>query len=258
MKITILGSGSAYGTPYALNRWLDGVDKNNKKNYRLRSSIYLEDGNDKLLVDCGPDFRQQTINNNITEVKNIFITHPHTDHIMGIWDLTKCVKTQCNEVNLYGDSNTLKTITARFPFIFDEDFDELDQWRIKLNKVNAYSNKKIKNTSMEIIPLKFNHFDIYSFGFRYKNVVISPDMDNIPQSTQEHLYNLDLWVLECNNIVHRDNGHTNLEQAMEFIKKYKPKKAIFTHLSAEADYETMSKKLPENVILAYDGLVYEI
>ena len=110
----------------------------------------------------------------------------------------------------------------------------------------------------DIIPLKFIHGDLYSYGLKYKNVVISSDLEYIPPINNQYLENLDLWVMECNNIEYKDNGgHTFLEQVLERIKQFKPKKAILTHFSWQWDYETMSKKLPDNVIMAWDGMEVE-
>lgn len=257
MKITILGSGGAYGTPVALNRYGD-IDIKNPKNLRTRSSLLLEENGSSLLIDCSPDFRQQTILNNIEDkekVSNIFISHDHADHIMGIWELTNIAsKCKC-EIKLWSEQSILETIKFRFPFIFKEGFHEIGEGRVSLN--NFEVNKEQKVGSFFITPLRFVHKAINSYGFKYKNFAFIPDLNEIPEETEKYLYNLDLWIIENNNLNLKTNGHSHVEQNLERIIKYKPKRAILNHLSENIDYEKVSKMLPDDVELAYDGMVIE-
>lgn len=254
MKITILGSGGAYGTPKALNRYGD-IDLNNKKNFRTRSSLLFEDGDFSLLIDCSPDFRIQTLLNNIKNVKDIFITHPHTDHIMGIWELTDIASKTHSEIKIWSEENVLEVIKSRFPFMFEENFHEIGDGIVSLNKIESYKTFSINNL---LTPIEFEHKYIKTFGFKYKNFVLTPDFHNIPEETEKYLYDLDLWILENNNLEAKKNGHSHIEQNLERIEKYKPKMAILNHLSENIDYDKVSKILPNNVKLAYDGMIIEI
>lgn len=256
MKITILGSGGAYGTPVATNKY-GNIDINNPKNIRTRPSLFLEDEGFELLIDCGPDFRQHTILNNIKNISSIFISHDHADHIISIWELTNIASKNKSEIKIWSEKNVLDTIKSRFPFIFKEGFHEIGKGRITLNEFKPYEEIKLSPLDMLITPLKFTHKAISSYGFKYKNIVFAPDLNEIPKETEKYLYNLDLWILENNNLNFKPNGHSHVEQNLERIKKYKPKQAILYHLSENIDYNEVSKMLPSNVKLAYDGMIIE-
>lgn len=257
MKITILGSGGAYGTPKALNRHGE-IDINNKKNFRTRSSLFIEENNSSFLVDCGPDIRMQTLLNNIKDIDSIFISHDHADHIIGIWELTDIASKFKKEIKIYSEENVLNIIKSRFPFIFQEGFHEIGEGRITLNKFEPYKKFKLEPTNFELLPLTFIHKKINSYGFKYKNFVFTPDVSEIPEETEKYLYDLDLWIVENNNLIPKLNGHSHIELNLERIKKYKPKQVILNHLSENIDYDSVSKMLPDNVKLAYDGMVIEI
>ena len=251
MKITFLGTGSAYGTPYCGNGWQNGVDKNNIKNNRLRYSLLLEDNNNQLLIDCSPDFRQQSIKHNLNSFNDVFYTHWHADHTFGTWELDEYTTFYKKHLNLWADKKTLKVLNDKFDYLL------CDKERFTLNEIKPFKNYKIAN--MDIIPLKCIHGDLYSYGLKYKNIAITSDLEYIPPINNKYLENLDLWIMECNDIEYKDNGgHTYLEQALERIKQFKPQKTILTHFSSHWDYEIMSKKVPENVILAWDGMEIDL
>lgn len=250
MKITFLGTGSAFGTPYCGNDWQKGVDKNNIKNNRLRYSLLLDDNNNQLLIDCSPDFRQQSITHNLNNFSDIFYTHWHPDHTFGTWELGKYAELYKKHLNLWASKKTLKFLKDKFGYFVS------NKNTFTLNEIKPFKNYKIAN--MDIIPLRFMHKNIYSYGLKYKNIVISGDARYIPKINYEYLKNLDLWIMECNNVKYKDNGHTYLEKALKIIEQFKPKKTILTHLSRDWDYKTMSKKVPENVILAWDGMEIEV
>lgn len=250
MKIKILGSGSADGIPSITNFWKDNLDKNNIKNIRFRSSFYLND-NKNLLVECGPDIREQTIKHNLKDFNSIFISHGHMDHIAGIWELEQIIYLYKKQLTIYVNQQTTDIIKEKFPWIFDNDY-------ITIKTINSLEKQNIDG--FEIMPMNFKHGKrMISMGFRYKNFAFTPDLHEIPQENDEYLKNLDLWLLECNDLEYNEKfGHTYLQQALEFINKYKPKRAILNHLSDAIDYETISKKLPKNVELAYDGMKIEV
>ncbi|HSQ97879.1 MAG TPA: MBL fold metallo-hydrolase [Rickettsiales bacterium] len=256
MRIEILGSGTADGYPRITNNFLNIIDNNNTKNIRLRSSFYLQDNDDNLLVECGPDIRQQTIKYNIKDFDNIFISHGHTDHMIGIWELEEVVSLYKRNLKIHGNEQTTNIIKERFPWMFDNT--ETENGSIILKTIKPL--EKIKIGSFEILPMNFKHGNHFtSMGFRYKNFAFSPDLNEIPQENDEHLQNLDLWLLECNDLEYDPKyGHTYLQQAINFIEKYKPKNAILTHIGVEIDYDKISKILPYNVKLAYDGMEIEI
>ncbi|GMO61089.1 MAG: MBL fold metallo-hydrolase [Rickettsiales bacterium] len=254
MKITILGSGSAYGSPTAGNYTTDNIDLSNYKNIRLRPSFYLEDSGDKLLVECSPDFRQQINTYNIKTIENIFISHGHCDHIIGVWELTKLAKTIQKTINIYADNQTTEEIENMFPFMFKTDFKEMGEGSVVLKPIK--DNQTF--TSFKLFPLKFLHKGKETTGFRYKDFCFIPDLEAICETSEEYLYDAKLWILENNNLNDEKNGHNYLEQSLKWIEKFKPKQVILNHLNTTIDYEKVSKMLPKGVELAWDGMIVEI
>jgi len=251
MKITFLGTGDFYGNPRYGDLWHNGVDENNSKNTRLRYSILLDDIENQLLIDCSPDFRQQSIIHKIKNFSDVFYTHYHRDHIGGTFELEKYSKINKKHINLWADSETLRELNMNFSWTLK------DKEKFSLNEIHPFEEHKIAN--MNIIPLKFTHGTLNTYGMKYKNTVISADAGTIPEENYPYLENLDLWIMECENIEPTHVGtHFHLDLALEMINKFKPKMAIFTHFGWEWDYEIMNKKLPKGIEMAYDGMIVEV
>ncbi|OPZ77543.1 MAG: putative hydrolase [Alphaproteobacteria bacterium ADurb.Bin438] len=257
MEIIILGSGSAYGTPYAGN-FFGSADKNNDKNIRLRPSAYFKDGEDAFLIECGPDFRQQTCIHNINKIDNIFLSHGHADHIMGIWELTRFSKMMKAPINIFGNEATIKEVKERFSFMFKDGFKEMGDGGVILNIIKPYQDLKLPKTDLTIKTLNFIHKKQEILGFKYKNMVYTPDVAEIPEETKPYLENLDLWIFECDSFEDAKKGHNYLDQALKWINEFKPKRCILNHLNVTIDYNSVSKLLPSNTELAYDGMIVKI
>ena len=118
MLIKILGSGSAYGTPMCFNNWGDIVNKESPHNLRSRFSIYLEDDGHKMLVDMGPEFRLQTIENKITDIDGVFLTHGHYDHIAGVPELFRAAALLNKQLNIYTSEETLQEVKNCYAYMF--------------------------------------------------------------------------------------------------------------------------------------------
>ena len=174
--------------------------------------MFLNDNeNGEFLIECSPDFRLQTINNNINDFENIFISHAHADRIMGLWELTKIAKINQKTIFVYSSKEILDTIKIRFPFMFTETFKEMGSGSVVLKEFIAKEKINPENTNISITPLHFMHKNENCNGFKYKNFVFTSDVESIPQETEEYLYNLDLWILECNNLEEKNNGHNYLK-----------------------------------------------
>jgi len=255
MKLKLLGTGTADGYPRITNNFSTNIDSSNLKNIRLRSSFYLQDGNDNLLVECGPDIRQQTIKYNIKDFNNVFISHGHTDHMIGIWELEEVVSLYKRNIKIYGNDETINIIKERFPWMFDNK--ESDNGSIILKPIQPLHEIRIGN--FYILPMNFKHGKFTSTGFRYKDFVFTPDLHEIPTENDEYLQNADLWLLECNDLEYDERyGHTHLQQALNFIAKYQPKRSILTHIGATIDYDKVSSMLPSGAEVAWDGMEVEV
>lgn len=134
---------------------------------------------------------------------------------------------------------------------------ESDNGSIILKPIQPLCEIRIGN--FDILPMNFKHGKFTSMGFRYKNFIFTPDLHEIPAENDLYLQNADLWLLECNDLEYDPRyGHTHLQQALNLIEKYKPKRAILTHIGAGMDYERVSKMLPSGVEVAWDGMGVEM
>ncbi|MCM1324031.1 MAG: MBL fold metallo-hydrolase [Acetobacter sp.] len=257
MKITILGSGAAYGVPMIFNTW-GNAEKTNPKNNRTRASILLEIKGKNILIDAGPDFREQINKNNIKNIDSVFITHGHYDHIGGVPELPRATKLLGHSINVYAASETMTELKNSYGYLFkavtaaEPDSKSLN-WKLLPNE------GKFTAEGLEFKTFQLPHHFMHSSAFRYQNVAYVTDWQQMPETVKDQLRNLDLLILECNNGTEpADNGHSDLFKVKEVLAEINPRQTVLTHLSIRVDYETLSQKLPENCILAYDGMHIEI
>jgi len=251
MKITILGCGTSGGVPRVGNIW-GNCDPNNPKNRRRRSSILVQHEGTDVLIDTSPDLREQCLDANITRLDAVLYTHDHADHTHGIDDLRGIFFCMKKRVDIYADRKTLDMLENRFDYIFAS----------KENYPAICKGHEIDLSSFEIGALNIQpftqiHGQNTSLGFHLNRIAYSTDFNAIPEESDEHLYNLDLWVVDALRPEPHPT-HSHLEQTLQLIEKYKPKKAILTHMAWEMDYETVKAGLPDYIEPAYDGLVIEI
>lgn len=249
MKVTFLGTGTSQGVPVIgctceVCRSLDYRDK------RLRSSIHLDIDGQSLVIDAGPDFRQQMLRENINKLDAVILTHAHRDHTAGIDDVRAYNFLQSMNMPVYGTVETLNQIKNDFAYIFGPDnYPGLP--RLDLRTITE-SSFAISNIT--IIPLPVLHLRLPVLGFRIGDFSYITDANVIPETTYEKLKGTKSLVI---NALQREQhiSHFNLEQAIEIVRKINPEKAYFTHISHKMGlHAEVSKELPENISLAIDGL----
>lgn len=255
MKITVLGSGSAYGSPMAFNAWC-GIDPSDNKNHRLRPSIMIEDEGKIIIIDAGPDLRQQTLLWNIKNVDAVFLTHGHYDHIGGIPELPRAAKVLGHQIEIYGSAETLAEVRSCYGYLFREHSDPEKEglhWRI------LPDNGNFQACGLTFQTFQVRHHRLHPSAFRYKNFAYITDWAHLPVEAYPCLQGLDLLIAECNNgMVHEENGHSDFPTIQERMKKITPKKLALCHLSCRVDYNDFIQYLPENVTLCYDGVMFEV
>lgn len=248
MKVTFLGTGTSQGIP------IIGSDhpvckSDNPKDRRLRSSVLINWDNYNFVIDCGPDFRTQMLNSNCSKIDAIIYTHEHSDHVAGLDDIRPFFFKQ-GKIPIYAHKRVLNELKKRFYYIFDENYSYPGSPKVIENIIS--SNFNINNK--EIIPIDALHKDLQIFGYRFEKFAYLTDVKTIEDKEINKLNNLDVLVVNALRIEHH-YSHFNLEQALEFIKIVKPKKAYLTHISHMLGFhDEVQKILPENVFLAYDGL----
>jgi phosphoribosyl 1,2-cyclic phosphate phosphodiesterase len=258
MKVTVLGSGSAYGVPYVGGGW-GNCDPNNPKNRRTCPSILIQDEATTLLVDMGPDYKEQSLRHNITKLDAVFFTHPHADHIAGMFHLPIQMAHQNGQnLALYADRATRRDIEKVWWYMFDPSIG-LEY----TGTARPLWREMLPPEQLQIGTLKLqtwwqqhgNRFK--SVGLRIGNFGYSTDVSAFPEESEEYLYGLDTWFVDCNCVTNTDKSHGYVEQCLRWAEKFKPRQTYLTHLDYTVDYDTVSKMLPECVDLAYDGLVLE-
>ncbi len=249
MKVTFLGSGTSQGVPVIgcpceVCRSLDYRDK------RLRSSVHLDIDGQSLVIDTGPDFRQQMLRENINKLNAVILTHAHRDHTSGIDDVRAYNFLQNMNMPVYGTMETLHQIKNDFGYIFGPDnypgLPRLD--------LHAITESPFVINTTTITPLPVLHLRLPVLGFRAGDFSYITDANFIPDATYEKMKGTKVLVM---NALQREKhiSHFNLTEAIEVAKKINAEKTYFTHISHKMGlHAEVSKELPENISLAVDGL----
>jgi phosphoribosyl 1,2-cyclic phosphate phosphodiesterase len=202
-----------------------------------------------ILIDSSPDIKYQFLKNKINSLDSIIYTHEHSDHVAGLDDIRPFFFNQ-GKIPIYAHKRVLNELKKRFYYIFDENYSYPGSPKVIENIIS--SNFNINNK--EIIPIDALHRDLQIFGYRFEKFAYLTDVKTIEDKEINKLNNLDVLVVNALRI-EQHYSHFNLEQALEFIKIVKPKKAYLTHISHMLGFhDEVQKILPENVFLAYDGL----
>lgn len=258
MKITVLGSGSAYGVPYAGGGW-GACDPRQPRNRRTSPSILIEEAGTKLLVDIGPDYKEQSLRHDIRALDAIFFTHPHADHIAGMFHLPIMMSHLGGKhLPMYADRFTRRDIERVWWYMFDPaiGLEYTGSARPYWHEMLPPQQLRIGNIDLQTFWQQ--HGKIRSVGLKSGRFAYSTDVNEFPPESEEHLYGLDVWFVDCNCLTGTDKSHSYVEKSVAWAQKFKPKKTYLTHLDYTIDYDTVSKQLPEGVELAYDGLVVEL
>lgn len=256
MKITVLGSGSAYGTPMIFNQWRE-ANPENPKNRRSRASIIIEEAGKSILVDAGPDLRMQINAAKIQNVDAVFLTHGHYDHIAGIPELPRAAKILGHGIDIFGSNETLSEVKSSFGYLFKEKADaEPDNKKLNWNVLPDLG--KFDCCGLTFGTFQVPHHRLHCSAFRCKDFAYVTDWEEIAEEGYKVLLGIKYLFIECNNgLSFEKNGHSNLENVKRAVDRINPEKVVLTHLSGRVDYDLFSASLPdERWSLAYDGAVY--
>ncbi len=249
MKITLLGTGTSQGVP-VMGCDCEVCASSNPKDKRLRTSVLLEIADKNLLIDCGPDFRQQMLRLDVKHIDAVLITHEHQDHIAGLDELRSYIFKQNRPMPIYAEERVVTNIKYRFPYAFSTT-PYPGAPRFAMHSIRSGD---LHIEGIEVDAIRIQHGKLPILGFRFGNFAYLTDLNGIPESSKDHLQNLDVLVLDA--LHHRPHhSHYNVHQALEVIDELKPEKAYLTHISHDMGlHDEMNHQLPENVELAYDGL----
>ena len=262
LEFVILGCGSSGGVPRADGDW-GACDPSNPKNARTRCSLLArrrsEAGPEQettLLVDTAPDLRLQTAAAGVKRVDAVLFTHDHADQAGGIDDLRAFFLRHRRRTPCFMDAATQANIVHRFGYVFEGqggypaicDVHDLPGHGVEF-AVDGPSG------AIPIMTFDQDHGDIRSVGYRIGDVAYSSDVVGLPEDSFDILAGVRVWVVDA--LRYRPHPtHATVEQALAWIDRVKPERAILTNLHVDLDYETLRRELPEGVEPAYDGLTF--
>ncbi len=257
-RLVILGSGSSGGVPRLGNDW-GACDPDNPKNRRLRCSALIErygpDGLTSALLDTGPDVREQLLGANVASLDGVVYTHDHADHTHGIDDLRVLCYRMRRRIDAWSDAATEASLTTRFGYCFETPPGRSYPPIMTARRIEPPAPFAVdgRGGPIRFEPVEQLHGDMISLGFRVRDIAYSPDISGLTDTSAARLEGLDVWIVDALRHVPHPS-HFTVAQAVEWIERLKPKRAILTHLHVDLDYETLSRELPDNVEPAYDGM----
>ncbi|MFT5336402.1 MAG: phosphoribosyl 1,2-cyclic phosphate phosphodiesterase [Sphingobacteriales bacterium] len=249
-RIIFLGTGTSQGVP-VIACDCKICTSNDPKDARLRSSVYVEYEGLKLVVDSGPDFRQQMLREKIQKVDSILFTHEHKDHTAGLDDVRAFNFKWKMDMPLYAEERVQASLKNEFSYIFSGiKYPGIPQ----VNLVPILENVPLNIQGKIIEPIRGFHYKLPVFGFRFGGLSYITDINSMPNEEIEKIKGSEILVI---NALRKEKhiSHFNLDEALEFIEKVQPKKAYLTHISHLFGlHELEMKTLPEGVEIAFDGL----
>jgi len=253
LKITFLGTGTSQGVPVIASNHPVCLSTD-VKDKRLRSSILISWDDKTVVIDCGPDFRQQMLRENVQLINGVLFTHEHSDHTAGLDDLRPfCYK--IGEMPIFLSQITLDSLEQRFQYIFSQENRYPGAPSVQPNIIDK---TPFSFLGLTITPIQVMHGNLAILGYRIQNIAYLTDVKTITIEEKEKLRNLDVLIVNALRIEEHPT-HFNLKEALNFIEEIQPKRAYFTHISHKLGFhKEVSAKLPKNVFLSFDGLEVEV
>lgn len=252
-KITFLGTATSIGVP-VIACDCEVCRSSNPKDSRLRSSVLIEIGDTTLVIDCGPDFRQQMLTHKVNRIDALLLTHEHRDHVGGLDDVRGFNYSQRESVSVYCEQRVVDNLKKDFSYIFaDQKYRGVPE--LSLHYIN---DEKFSVKRVDIEPIRVMHHKLGILGFRVGSFAYITDASFI---AEEELVKLEgLSVLVVNALRKSPHfSHFSLDDALAVIDRLKPKDAYITHISHLMGlHDAVNRELPPNVRLAFDGLVIEL
>jgi len=252
MKVTILGCGTSGGVPRIGNEW-GACDPENPKNRRRRCSILVENEGTEVLIDTSPDIRDQLLDTGTTRLDGVVWTHEHADQCHGIDELRVLAIRNRERVNVWGNKITLDVLKRRFDYCFTQ----LNGSPYPAILKEHYIDGPFSVGNIDFIPFDQDHGSVISLGFRMGAIGYSNDLVNLDDLGFEILEGVDTWIVDAMRYTPHPT-HVNVETALKWIERLKPRRAILTNMHVDLDYETLKAELPDGVEPAYDGMVIEV
>ncbi len=258
MKITLLGTGTSVGIPSLGQLGWGKCDPQNPKNKRQRCAVLIQSNNTNILIDAGPDIKNQLINHNLDVLNAIIITHEHADHISGLDELRPFYFPKQEMINIYTIERTANFLSNRFDYLFKKNERSQSYFKppMNLNILNYYD--EINFNDINIKTIKQHHGVIDTIGLIINDkFAYCTDVVDFPEHSFNQLKNLDILVITGLRATPHI-AHAHFDLTFSWINELKPKKAYLTHLSPDSDHDSVLSLCPSNVEPAYDNMCFTL
>lgn len=254
MKVRILGCGTSSGVPRIGNDW-GRCDPAEPKNRRRRVSILVSDGDTRILVDTGPDLREQLLDANVGTLSAVIWTHEHADHAHGLDDLRQVFHNAGAPVPAYASARCLRSLSNRFDYVFE------GKWGYPATVAAQILPEKLTIGGIAVSHVEQPHGNITSTGLIFaqngKRIVYSTDFNDLTGDMATAFEGADLWIVDALR-VRPHPTHNHLDRTLDHIEQLRPKRAVLTHMDNSMDYATLRQQLPPHIEPGYDGMEIEL
>jgi phosphoribosyl 1,2-cyclic phosphate phosphodiesterase len=263
LRFTILGCGASPGVPRIGNDW-GACDPAEPRNRRTRCSLLIErvdaatGRRTTVLIDTGPDVREQLLSAGVNTLDGVIYTHAHADHVHGIDDLRAFWQNTGRLVDVYSDAATQERLDQAFGYCFRTASGSNYPPILRHHLVTPGTPVTITGDGgpITLLPLRQIHGDIDTLAIRVGGLAYSCDVSDVPADTIDALTGLDVWIVDALRYKPHPS-HFTVAEAVEWIGRLKPCRAVLTHLHSDLDYATLRAELPEGIEPGFDGMVLE-
>jgi phosphoribosyl 1,2-cyclic phosphate phosphodiesterase len=257
MKVTLLGTGTSTGVP-VIGCGCRVCSSEDPHDRRLRCAAWVQAQNLDILIDVGPDFRQQALREGMTRIDAVLLTHHHFDHIVGLDDLRPFLFDNRRPIPIYAKVNSAEVLRSTFPYIF-QDRSYPGVANLCLQEIDGpfeVENRYGSGTGVRIEPIDVFHGTLPMFGYRIGQFAYLTDVSGIPEHSFERLKDLDVLILDA--LRHEPHPtHFTLDEAVEVARRIDARQTYFIHMTHSVLHAEEDALLPESMALAYDGLSFE-
>lgn len=254
MKITFLGTGTSQGVPL-IGCTCPVCQSSDKKNKRLRTSVWVQSGKTNVVIDTGPDFRYQMLRAGVPRIDALVFTHGHKDHVAGLDDVRAFNYWQDESIDLYANKQTEEVLLREFQYVFNGvKYPGIP--RLNINSIEGAMNFHVGDLMFQ--PIKVMHYKLEVYGYRIGDFCYITDANYIAKEEMEKIKGCKVLVISALR-KEKHISHFSLKEAIEIAQASGAATTYLTHISHQMGLaENVEKELPENIHLAYDELTIQV